>query len=101
MNDPNIETILRVVGEKIGCNLLVSDGPNHQFHIDRLICRDLKGFFYAIIGNWWRPGEFVVRGVVRQTRRYVRWTWLCNGQAGNCGKQVGLWAEGDFVVQED
>jgi hypothetical protein len=61
-----------------------------------IFARDERGFAYVIVvslGNH-------VRGVIRQTRRGARYSYLHNGQVGNLGKQwLGPWKEGSFVVE--
>lgn len=66
-----------------------------------IIAKDEKGFRYAVICTnvctERRKGKFVV-GVVRESRRHLAFSWLCNGQVGNKGMQIAYWREGDVFV---
>jgi len=95
VNEATIQIIVRKVSHRIGIPLTFERDQDGN-----LICRDTRGFRYTVVGYLW-PQGFVVRGVIRQTRRFVRWSWLCNGQAGNRGRQVGWWQESgehSFVI---
>lgn len=75
----------------------------HSTHTDgyTIIAKDEKGFRYVIVTTnvctERRKGKFVV-GVVRESRRHLAFSWLCNGQVGNKGMQIAYWREGDVFV---
>ena len=95
MTDELIAIVLKAVSEKIGIELSYAGRVNGD-----LCCRDAKGFSYGVVGYRW-PQGFIVRGVVRNHRRGGRYSWLCNGQVSNHGKQVAWWQESgedSFVI---
>lgn len=95
MNEVTARAIVAKVSERIGVTLTFRRDQDGD-----LTCTDPRGIHHTIIGYRW-PKGFVVRGVVRQVRRGARWSWLCNGQVSNHGRQVAWWQESgedSFVI---